>query len=109
MQTEQSQMVGWRQFRVVGFRARNGADQLAATDPAEQAVSHLLRKAEPVGPQCDAERWMVEDRRRPLDCVDFREQGGDDQTRSVEELLVVPRRVFTVKAVADRVVLEREQ
>ena len=50
-----------------------------------------------------------DDRRRPLDRVDLRHQGGVDQAGAVVELVVRPVRVLLGEPVADRVVLAGEE
>ena len=94
---------------VVRGRAGDAADDLAAADPAEQSVDPLLGEAEPVGAHADLQCGVAEDRGRPLDGVDLRDQGSDHQAGLVEHLVVAPRRVGRMQHVADGVVLAHEQ
>ncbi len=89
---------------MVGGRAGDAAEDFVLA-PLAQA---LAEDAVPVGPHRVLGRRMRNDRRRPFDGVDLRHQGGVDQARALVELVVGPARVLGLQAVADRVVLVRE-
>ena len=93
---------------VVRDRAGDAADHLAGREAAEEVVQLLAREAPPVRAQGDLRRRVADHRRRPLDRVDLGDQGGVDQARPLEEVVVRPRRVLGSQPVADRVVLADE-
>ena len=62
----------------------------------------------PVHVQAGVERRVGQDRRCPFDGVDLGHHGGVDETRDVEEALVVPLRVGGLEHVAHGVVFARK-
>ncbi len=94
---------------VVVRRPGDAAHDLARADAAERLLHALAGDPVPVRAHADLHGGMRDHGRRPLDRVDLREQRREDQAGVAEELLVVPAGVVLRQAVADRVVLEREQ
>ena len=75
-------------------------------EPPREALAH---EAPPVRVHPELRRRVRDDRRRPLDRVDLRDQRRVHEPGAVEEIVVRPGRVVLAQRVADRVVLEREQ
>ena len=69
----------------------------------------LAHEAPPVRVHRELRGRVRDDRRRPLDRVDLRDQRRVHEPRAVEEVVVRPGRVLLAQRVADRVVLEREE
>ena len=94
---------------VIRRRARDAADHLVRGEAAEAPVEPLALEPPPVRPHAAHRGRVSDDRRRPVDRVDLGHQGGDDEPRPVEELIVLEARMGRVQVVADRVVLAHEE
>ena len=95
---------------VVGHRLRDAHGCLAVEQPDAQPAQPVVgRRAAPVGLETDVDGLGPEDRRCPLDRVDLRDQGGDDQTCRLIDPLVAQARIVRAELVAQEVVLAREE
>ena len=94
---------------VVRRRARDPADDFAATQAAQQLVQPLALQSPPVPPHRHFGGRVADDCRSPLEGMDLGHERGVDQSRLVKQILVGPRRVLGLEPVADGVVLQPEQ
>src|SRR5258708_1879557 len=88
---------------------RTHAEPLRRTDAAEDPMNALPCETPPVRTHRDLQRRHGEDRGRPLNGVNLREEGGIHQTSAVEEFLVGPGGVLGTQTIADRIVLEGKE
>src|SRR5437764_12889606 len=94
---------------MVGCRAWNTAYDLVVGDSPQEWIQGLTTDTPPVAAQGVDGRRMGDDRRCPLDRMDLCQKRRIDEPRFLEQLFVRPVGVGTCKAVANGIVLAREQ
>src|SRR5262245_29215387 len=84
---------GVRNPEVIGRSTGDAADYLALVNASQKIMDTFPEESPPVCPHGDLKGGVTEDRSRPLDSMNFGEQGRIDQAGALEERLVGPLRI----------------
>ena len=90
---------------MIDRRARDAADRLARTQAPEKPGHSLGGHTPPIGVHRDLKSGVSENPGRPLNGVDLRRKGGNDQARLIENLIARPVWILFPQAVTHGIML----